>query len=127
MKDPVSIVNETGMRIPRLPVLPLKKRILGAKYSLAVVFIGDKKSQALNKEYRKKNKPTNILSFAISKHEGELYINPRLVKREQKIFGRNFKNLLAFLLIHGMFHLKGYDHGSKMEAQEKAARIRFKI
>jgi probable rRNA maturation factor len=127
MAHNLTIVHETGMRLSRVPVLRLKEKILGRGYKLSIVSVSDKKSKALNKIYRRKNKPTNILSFSIDKKEGELFINLSQIKRETKLFKREYANLTAFMLIHGMFHLKGLTHGSTMERQEKAMRKLFGI
>lgn len=126
-KESLFVSNETKSKVPPLPFRRLKEKILGKNYFLGIIFVGDTKSKTLNRVYRKKNKPTNILSFALEKNEGELYINLKQAKRELKIFNRPFSNLLAFLLIHGMFHLKGEVHGSRMEAKEKAVRTLFHI
>ena len=96
----------------------LKNDILGKNYSLSIAFVSEKKSREINKKYRNKDKPTNVLSFALRKNEGELVLCPTLIKRETKIFGKNFDQLLRFLVIHGMLHLKGYEHSSTMERLE---------
>lgn len=128
--EQVLLANETKVKLPRgfsIPIQALKDRLLGKTYMLNVIFIGDAHSRKLNRSYRSKDKPTNILSFSIDKKEGELYVNLAQVKREVKLFERPFENLILFLLIHGMLHLKGFDHGSRMEAKEKAARTFFHI
>lgn len=122
-----SVTNTTKGKLPRLPFVLFKNHVLGEQYSLSVVFVGDARSQALNKAYRNKDKPTNVLSFALSKSEGEIFVNLSQIKRETKLFGRSFQNLSAFLIIHALFHLKGLRHGSRMEQQEKTARLKFKI
>lgn len=96
----------------------IKKDILGKKYSLSIAYVSEKKSQEINKKYRKVNKPTNVLSFALSKEEGELVLCKSIIKKELKKFGRTFPELLGFLVIHGMLHLKGMEHGSIMEEAE---------
>jgi|SRR3989344_3746749 len=132
-KEKLIVANETKGKLLRLPLSLIKKikkikeRILGKNYLLNVIFIGDSRSKKLNKTYRKKNNPTNILSFQIEKNVGEIYINRKQIEREVKIFNRDFDNLLIFLLIHGMFHLKGELHGSRMESKEKTARALFNI
>jgi rRNA maturation RNase YbeY len=55
----------------------------------------------------------------LSKESGEILICPTLVKTETKKFGRNFRELLGFLVIHGMLHLEGMKHGSTMEEAEE--------
>jgi probable rRNA maturation factor len=97
----------------------IKNDILGKKYSLSIALISAKKSREINKKYRKKDKPTNILSFAFHKNEGEILLCPSIIKKEVKKFGRNYEELAGFLVIHGMLHLKGYEHSSKMERAEQ--------
>ena len=96
----------------------LKNDILGKDYSLSIAFVSEKKSREINKKYRNKDKPTNVLSFALRPNEGELVLCKAVIKRETKIFGKNFDELLRFLVIHGMLHLKGYEHSSTMERAE---------
>ncbi|MCE9549355.1 rRNA maturation RNase YbeY [Candidatus Nomurabacteria bacterium] len=117
-----SLVNQTKGKIPSLPILALKEDILGKKYSLSFAYVTPKISQEINKKYRSKDKPTNVLSFCLSKNEGEIVICPAVVKRESKDktknFNKNFKELLGFLVIHGMLHLKGMQHSSRMDKAE---------
>lgn len=127
MEKTLSVFNETNGTLPRVPFQRLKEKILGKKYILSIVIVGDLQSQRLNRAYRGKNKPTNILSFSLSKNEGELYLNLKQVRRETKLFKRPFANLVSFMLIHGMFHLKGHVHGSTMETKERAVRAAFNL
>lgn len=132
-REKLIVVNEIKGKPRDLPfslfkkTIKIKEKILGKNYILNIIFIGDSRSKKLNQIYRKKNKPTNILSFPIEKNVGEIYINSKQVKRETKIFNRDFDNLLIFLLIHGMFHLKGELHGSRMEDKEKVVRALFDV
>ena len=97
----------------------IKNDILGKKYSLSVACVDEKKSKELNKKYRNKNKPTNILSFPLRKNMGEIILCPAIIKKEAKNFGKTFDQFLSFLVIHGMLHLEGMEHGSTMEEAEK--------
>ena len=119
MQDNFSVLNKTKGKIPNLPFLVIKEDILGQKYSLSLAFIGKEKMRELNNLYRKLNKPTNILSFPLSKTEGEILICPATVKSEIKKFERTYPELLQYLVIHGMLHLKGMEHSSRMEIAEK--------
>src|SRR3989344_8442460 len=105
----------------------LKNDILGKDYSLSIAFVSEKKSREINKKYRNKDKPTNVLSFALRPNEGELVLCKAVIKRETKIFGKNFDQLLRFLVIHGMLHLKGMKHGERMEKFEKVYCEKFRI
>ena len=89
-EDNISVLNKTKGKLPSLPFLLIKESILGKDYSLSVAFISKIQSKKINNEYRKKNNPTNILSFPLSKKEGEILICPDVVKTETKKFDKNF-------------------------------------
>ena len=113
--------------MPKIEFDKIKKAVLGSKYDLSLVFVTPKKIQALNKIYRQINKPTDILSFPLSQTNGEMFICLSETKKMAKEFKRPYKNFLAFLFIHGCVHLKGFDHGPKMEKVEEKFRAKFKI
>lgn len=123
MQDKLSISNKTMAKIPVLPLLALKNEILGKNYNLSIAIVTPKISKEINTKYRNKNKPTNVLSFPFSKKEGELILCPNVIKKEaedkNKNFGKNYQKLFGFLVIHGMLHLKGMQHGAIMERQEQ--------
>lgn len=104
------INNLTKGNLPRLPFSRAKKTILGKKYDLSLVFTGNGLAKKLNKIYRGKDKPANVLSFALDKQVGEIFINLTKVKTDAE---------LALLFIHALLHLKGRRHSSKMESEEK--------
>ncbi|MSU44877.1 rRNA maturation RNase YbeY [Candidatus Nomurabacteria bacterium] len=101
----------------------LKNDILGKQYSLSIAYVSEKKSREINKKYRNKDKATNVLSFALREDEGELVLCKSIIKKEiknqPKKFNQTFEELLGFLVIHGMLHLKGMRHSSTMERLEK--------
>lgn len=121
------ITNMTKGRLPGLPFANIKEAVIGKKYKLSLVIIGDARSKSLNKKYRKRNKPANVLSFPLEKGEGEIFINPTEASRDAKKFAMTTKNFIGFLFIHGLLHLKGMRHGSKMEYKERAYRKKFNI
>ncbi len=123
----MDIKNTTRKKNPALPFQKIQEEVLGKKYELSLVLIGDKLSQKLNKKHRKINKPTNILTFPLSKSAGEIFINLNLAKKQAPKFDKNYTNFIGFLLIHGLMHLKGYEHSSKMEKEEKKIRDRFNL
>jgi len=97
----------------------IKNDILGKRYELSIAFVSEKKSREINKKYRKKDKPTNVLSFPLRKNEGELVLCKTVIKKEAENLNRNLQEWLGFLVIHGMLHLKGMKHSSTMERLEK--------
>jgi len=110
-----------------LPFLKIKNYVLGKDYDLSLVFVGDKFSKKLNGKYRGKNKPTNILSFPISSDEGEIFINPHQASKDAPLFDMDRTKFLTYLFIHGLLHLKGFEHSSKMDSKEKEILKKFKI
>ena len=119
MTGDFSITNRTNGKLPRLPFEQVKDAILGAKYSLSVALVTPKESHKLNLTYRQKDKPTNVLSFPFEKNSGELVLDLKTSRADAVNFDMTPDAFLLFLVIHGMLHLKGYDHGSTMEKAEK--------
>ena len=122
-----TITNKTKGKLPGLPFAQMKDAVMGKKYELSLVFVGEKRSRKLNKEYRQKDKSGNVLSFPLDKKNGEIFICPVRARREMKNFGRKYDNFIAFLFIHGLCHLKGMDHGSTMEKAEEKIRAQFSV
>ncbi len=126
-KENFSIRNTTKGKLPRLPFVHIKNAVLGKKYELSLVVIGDALSKKLNTTYRNKNKPTNVLSFSLDKNEGEIFINLKKARSEISKFGESYKNFVGYLFIHGLLHLKGMTHGGTMEEAERKIRRKFRI
>ncbi len=125
--DAFEIINTTKAKLPRLAFAQMKDAVLGKNYELSVTIVSKKKIQELNKKYRDKDVPTDILSFPLGKDAGEIYINPQMTRHEARNFDRSYENFFAFLFIHGLVHLKGFDHGSTMESIEARFRNQFGI
>jgi len=113
------ISNRTKGKLPSLPFVSMKESILGKSYFFEISFVSSKKQKELNKKLRGINKTTNILSFPLSSNSGEITIDPKKVKEDAPLFEMTYPKFLKYLVIHGLLHLKGYDHGDIMERQEK--------
>ena len=81
--------------------------------------VTDSEITRLNKTYRKKNKPTDVLSFPVqnsskrpSKNRflGDIAIAPAVAARYAKKNGRSLQTEICILILHGILHLLGYDH-----------------
>ena len=112
-------IRRTVRRSPTLPYARVATRILPRTYQLSIVVCGDSLSRKLNKAYRKKTYAANVLSFPLSSHEGELFINVDAAAREARRFGTTPKKRLALLFVHGLLHLKGLHHGRTMDRREE--------
>jgi probable rRNA maturation factor len=119
MRSNISITKTTRGQVPRLPFEKMATAILGTKYELSVVICGDSLAQRMNKEYRKKLYKPNVLSFPISKTEGEIFLNVQCAAHEAKKYKTTLSKRLALLFVHGCFHLKGLKHGPRMETAEQ--------
>ncbi len=127
MSNTVEISKTTNGKLPRLPFERIKNTALSPKYKLSLVFAGSKRMRNLNRSYRKKDYTPNILSFPLSRLEGEMFINPDRVSIEAKLYGMNKRKYIAYLFIHGLLHLKGMAHGATMDRKEREVLRHFNI
>jgi probable rRNA maturation factor len=103
-------------------------------YELTVVLVDDREITRLNRQYFRRNRPTNVISFPMmddspvslrSRILGDVVISAETAQRDAGEAGEKAEEEILFLMIHGILHLAGYDHeGSvaerrKMEAKEK--------
>lgn len=113
-----TILNKTKGKLPRLPFASVKNKILGEEYELSLTILGATEQRKINRIYRGIDETTNILSFVLSKKSGEITLDPVKIKKDAILFNMTYDQFLIFLFIHGCLHLKGLEHGSKMELQE---------
>lgn len=100
-----------------------------ARDAEVVVRVTDEaESRALNHEFRGKDKATNVLSFPFDPipeidldHIGDLVICAPVVEREAGEQGKRREAHWAHMVVHGILHLQGYDHGTDAEAAEMEA------
>ncbi len=117
--DSQIIINRTKGKLPSLPFVSIKNTILGEEYSLSIAFISPKKQRGINRIYRKIDKTTNILSFPLSKNSGEITFDLAKIKKDAPLFKMPYPKFVKYLFIHGLLHLKGFEHSSIMEKEEK--------
>ena len=127
--EPTIIDIKTTVRgsVPRIPFGEIARAILGDRFELSLVICGDVLARKMNITYRKKTYKPNVLSFPISKNEGEIFLNARKAEREARIGGISPRERLAYLFVHGCFHLKGLDHGDRMEREESRVMRKFRL
>ena len=114
-----TITNKTKGHLLRCPFVSIKNKILGNKYELGLSLLTSQKQKQINLKYRGRNETTNILSFPFSKNSGEITIDPVKVKEDAPLFGMTYPKFFKYLFIHGCLHLKGFEHSSIMEKEEK--------
>ncbi|MCD6490079.1 MAG: pyridoxine 5'-phosphate synthase [Thermodesulfobacterium sp.] len=87
------------------------------KKEVSLVLIDNRTIKRLNKQYLRRDYPTNVLSFPFGKEKhvvsnilGEIIISVEKVKQEAELYQLNFKNYFLAIIIHGLIHLLDYDH-----------------
>ena len=90
--------------------------------------IDENESKRLNKQFRNKSTPTNILSFLMLEDpiEGDLVLCHPVIKKEAKAQNKKILNHYAHLIIHGYLHLLGYNHQNNADA-DKMEKMEIKI
>ena len=100
---------------------------------LSLVITGDLGIRRVNRDYLGKDRPTNVISFAMSEGEygginpevlGDVIISADTAAREALEGGIPFWSRLCFLLLHGILHITGYDH--ERSGEEEARRMEAK-
>ncbi len=125
ISENLDITNISKSALPRALFSAMKKEILGQKYELSISFVTLNEIKKLSVAYKGDDSHTNILSFPLSENSGEIIICAETAKKECLLFGRGCRQHIKFLVIHGMLHLDGYVHGSRMESAEKLLIKRF--
>jgi probable rRNA maturation factor len=101
---------------------------------MSIFFTNDAAVRRLNREWRQRDKPTNVLSFSQPSGPllGDVVLAAETVRREAALAGKPLEDHIAHLVVHGFLHLLGYDHeddaeAGKMEELERAALKRLGI
>jgi probable rRNA maturation factor len=93
---------------------------------LSLLFVEDERIRALNRDWRGKDKPTNVLSFPafpttpgkpLPPMLGDIVLARETVEREAEEEGKPLENHLTHLVVHGLLHLLGHDHETDEEAE----------
>ena len=114
----IDITSTVTTGVVGVPFEKMARTTLPKGYQLSLVVCGDRLAQRMNKEYRKKTYRPNVLSFPLSKNEGEIFLNIRKAAREARMMRISVSARVAHLFVHGCFHLTGHDHGDRMDALE---------
>jgi len=94
------------------------RRSARLKGNFTILLADDRKLQALNRDFRGKDKPTNVLSFpGLEGHGGDIAIAYGVTAKEAKAAAKNFADHASHLVVHGVLHLAGYDHERPKDAR----------
>jgi probable rRNA maturation factor len=92
----------------------------GGEVNLRIV--GEAEGRRLNKKFRKTNRATNVLSFPYGKGKGDVVLCDAVIRREARAQGKSVGAHYAHLVVHGVLHLRGYEHERKQDAARMEAR-----
>lgn len=127
--------------IEQLIVSASKKLELGDNFEMSVTIVDNNRIHEINREYRKMDKPTDVISFAIEDNDeedfeiffdtldneeeieiprllGDIFISIDKAEEQAKEFGHSLDREIGFLAVHGFLHLNGYDHQTEEEEHE---------
>ena len=102
--------------------------------NFTVALVSDRRSTALNRRYRRRPQPTDVLSFAVNGSSarngnlGDVVISVETVRRNARRYRHSLGEELKFLMVHGVLHLLGYDHETdrgQMNRREHTLRRRL--
>ncbi|GGJ63050.1 putative rRNA maturation factor [Anoxybacillus voinovskiensis] len=104
---------------------------------VSVSFVDNEQIQIINRDYRGKDQPTDVISFALEEMGegeieiigadippvlGDIIISIPKAKEQATEYGHSFMRELGFLAVHGFLHLLGYDHETEKEEKEMFAK-----
>jgi probable rRNA maturation factor len=95
-----------------------------------ILIAGNRRLQELNRRFRKKNKPTDVLSFPAGRAGGDIAISASIARQNARRYGHTATHELKILVLHGMLHLAGYDHetdNGRMAKRESRLRAQLKL
>lgn len=129
----IAIENcQSAQKVRKIPLRKVARKILSVSgcpdAQLSVLIVDDAQIQEVNRDYLGKDRPTNVISFAMQEGEGEgiqpdllgdVVISAETAARDAEEAKTSFESELYFLLLHGILHLLGYDHerGTQSEAK----------
>ncbi|HEY1731877.1 MAG TPA: rRNA maturation RNase YbeY [Terriglobales bacterium] len=125
--------GHNGIRERALALFTTKaRRAVGVRGELSIRITSDAEMRELNRRFRHKNKPTDVLSFPaeMPKLAGDIAISADIAAANAEQLGHALETELKILILHGLLHLAGYDHetdAGEMRAQENKLRQQLKL
>ena len=104
-----------------------EEKLLDSKLIITITFTTPEQIHKINKEYRQVDRPTDVLSFPMFEKDeldekiksgdfpyedvlGDVIISIEKVREQAEEYGHSFERELSYMLVHGFYHLMGYDH-----------------
>lgn len=129
----INVINDDEHPIPNKDLLLKCLQLVAEKHNIShaevnVSIVSKVEIQQINKQFRNKDKPTNIISFEFEKPQGlpddiaddflgDIVIAPMIIEKEAKEQNKKLNDHWQHIFIHGLLHLLGYDHQDDQEAE----------
>jgi probable rRNA maturation factor len=132
LQNPVIVVEGTTQHIQKAELARFARRaqkLAGVSGEIAVLIADNHRIRELNRRFRKKNQPTDVLSFP-RQSGGDIAISAEIALENAGRYGHAPLDELKILVLHGMLHLAGHDHEKdrgEMAAQESSLRKKLKL
>lgn len=137
-QDRLPVTYKLKMLVRRAVVATLEHEQYENPCEVSVTFTDDEGIRALNQQYRQVDRPTDVLSFPLTDYSGEseepladepevslgdIVLSLERAQEQAELYGHSFEREVAFLCVHSVLHLLGYDHETG-EADEADMRRR---
>lgn len=135
--DTSKVTAEQQVEITEILVVAADKLGLPEDTEMSITFMDNKAIQEINREYRDKDQPTDVISFAneealademaidfgdldiaIPRDIGDIMISIERAAEQAEEYGHSYQRELGFLAVHGFLHLNGYDHMTEEDEKE---------
>ncbi|WP_239772646.1 rRNA maturation RNase YbeY [Mammaliicoccus sp. I-M36] len=129
--DEQQVIDEdTKNQIESLLTFAAKKENITQEAELSISFVDEEEIQAINRDYRDKDKVTDVISFSLEEDEpeiegldiprvlGDIIICLEVAKEQADSYNHSLSRELGFLALHGFLHLLGYDHMTEVDEKE---------
>ena len=122
----INFFNESSLDTkPYVKIIKGVFKAIKNKKEFNIIFVDDEEIQRINREYRKIDKVTDVISFALCDDPdnqmidelGDIFIDLDQAFRQAKDYGHSITREVAFLAVHGYLHLCGYDHMTKEDEE----------
>ncbi|WP_277713626.1 rRNA maturation RNase YbeY [Bacillus atrophaeus] len=128
-----SVAEEMLKEVEKLLQFVAEREGVQDQAEVSVTIVTNDEIQQINKEYRGKDTPTDVISFALEEEGedeveivgaemppvlGDIIISADRTKEQAEEYGHSFLRELGFLAVHGFLHLLGYDHMTKEQEEE---------
>jgi probable rRNA maturation factor len=107
--------------IPAASSLRRWAKAAAGRLGVTLRIVGAREARALNRRFRRRDRPTNVLSFAYGS-EGDVVLCHPVIVREARAQGKPVAAHYAHLVLHGVLHLRGHVHDTKSRAAQMEAR-----